>query len=217
MRRHLAVLMLACASGVVGTPRPATAQVSVGVQFYWEWNDGAWRPQRYEWNAGRGAYYLDGRAVWVPRAYLPPAGYCRAWIPGVPVWLQPAPVPCDRLFYPYGYARAGVVILGSVGFTRPVVRYYERDGRRRRVVYEATPPRIEYRENPRRVIREDRAPRTERERVAVPRTPTARPDQGRGRDGAPGRGRANDNRGNRGNGDHGNKGKGNHGRGGGGG
>ncbi|MCG6989826.1 MAG: hypothetical protein LJF06_16825 [Gemmatimonadetes bacterium] len=228
MRRQLAVLMLALGAGVVGTPSPATAQVSVGVQLYWEWNDGAWRPHRYEWNARRSAYYVGGRAVWVPRAYMPPAGYCREWIPGVPVWRQPPAVPCDRLFHTYRYARAGVVILGGLGYAGPMIRYdrdgwYDRDGRRRpvvpyewnrrerRVIYEARPPRTVYKENPRRVIHEDRSPRGERERVAVPRTPRA--DRGQGRDGARGRDRGNAARGNRGNGNHGNNGNGNHGRG----
>lgn len=205
MRRHLAVLMLACATGVVGMPRPATAQVSVGVQLYWEWNDGAWRPHRYEWNGGRSAYYLDGRAVWVPREYVPPAGYCREWIPGVPVWRQPPAVPCDRLFHPYGYARTGVVIVGSVGFAGPVVRH-EREGRVRRVVYEARPPRVVYKENARRVVHATPAPRVERGRVAVRRP--AHPDQGHGRDSTPGRGRGNGDHGSHGNGNHGGRGRG---------
>lgn len=220
MRRQLAVLMLACGTGLVSAPRPATAQVSVGIQLYWEWNDGAWRPHRYEWNARHSAYYLGGRAAWVPLAYMPPAGYCREWIPGVPVWRQPPPVPCDRLFDTYGYARAGVVILGSLGYAGPMVRYgrdgwtrpvvpYEWNRRERRVIYQARPPRTVYMENPRRVIHEDRSPRGERARVAVPRTPRA--DRGQGRDGARGRDRGNAARGNRGNGNHGNNGNGHRG------
>lgn len=122
MRRKSALVLLACAAAVVGVPNMAAAQLSVGVHLYWEWNDGAWRPHRADWDARRGAYRLDRRVGWIAAAYMPPPGYCREWIPGLPGWRQPLPVPCDQLYLSYGYARPGVLILGSAGFGGPVVR-----------------------------------------------------------------------------------------------
>ncbi len=131
MRRTWAYMLPAMMLTGFGVPQEVEAQVTVRAQLVWQWNDGSWRPHRYDWDARADRYYL-GSGIWISAGYLPPAGYCREWIPGVPPAWQPAPVPCDELFMPYGYVHAGVVILGSTGYRGPTYRArirerYDRD------------------------------------------------------------------------------------------
>ncbi len=118
MKRAWAYMLLA-AMAMLASAHDLQAQASVRVQLYWQWNDGAWRPHRYDWDARARDYFLPRPGLRIAVGFLPPPGYCREWIPGVAPAYQPPPVQCDDLFLPYGYARAGVLILGSPGYDGP--------------------------------------------------------------------------------------------------
>ncbi len=106
---------------LMGMASGAAAQVTVRAHLFWTWNDGAWRPHRYDWDRRDDRFMLPNVGLWLSAGYMPPPGYCQEWIPGVAPAYQPEPVPCGQLFLPYDYARPGVMIIGSPGYTGPML------------------------------------------------------------------------------------------------
>jgi len=135
-----ALLGLALAvSATAVWPAPATAQLSVGLDLYWEFGDGHWRP--YEPGVAIDVRYRSGdryharydrryddryhdrydrryddryprrprAAPRVPPGHRPGPGLCRLWYPGRPHGHQPHPVACDRL---WGYHGPAYVLVG---------------------------------------------------------------------------------------------------------
>lgn len=183
----LGLALAVCATAV--QPAPATAQLSVGLDLYWEFGDGHWRPYepgvaidvRYRSGDRYGRRYDDRyhdrydrryddryprrsrAAPRVPPGHRPGPGLCRLWYPGRPPGHQPHPVACDRL---WGYYGPAYVLVGPR--VRAPRRYYHAPRAHRPSVH----LRFEYRDDDR-----PRSPRF-RERAGPP-----------GRVGPPGRGR----------------------------
>lgn len=199
-------------------PAPAAAQLSVGLDLYWEFGDGHWRPYapgvaidvRYRSGDRYGDRYdrrYDDRYVHRPRAaprvppgHRPGPGLCRLWHPGRPPGHQPHPVACDRL---WGYYGPAYVLVGPR--VRPPARYYapraSRPSVRLRLEYRGGDrvrgPRYDRRDDRyERYVRDGRYDRADaerprfKERAGPPGRVGPPPGRGRGKGkGPPGRGR----------------------------